>query len=75
MAPVGAPIGAPRLRVSMVLYSAIPARRRVALTIDGGSLTTLHEGEEASGIEVLQIQPDRVELRWQGQAFTLEVRS
>jgi len=61
--------------VSLVLYSETPARRRVALTIDGGSLTTLHEGEGAAGIEVVRIYPDKVELRWQGQAFMLEVRS
>lgn len=70
-----APAGAPRLRVSFLVYSNLPARRSVALTFDGGSLTTLREGEQANGVEVVHIRPDRVELRWQGETFTLEVRS
>ena len=68
------PAGLPRLRVSFLVYSAAPARRSVALTIENGSLTTLHEGEEVNGIEILRIRADGVELRWQGQAFLLPVR-
>jgi len=70
-----APMGAPRLRVSFLVYSAVVERRSVALTIDGGGLTTLREGDEAQGIQVVRIRPDRVDLRWQGETFTLEVRS
>jgi hypothetical protein len=69
------PPGAPHLRVSFLVYSKVPERRSVALTIADGGLTTLREGEEASGIEVVHIHPDKVELRWQGETFTLEVRS
>jgi hypothetical protein len=70
-----APMGAPRLRVSFLVYSSNVERRSVALTIDGGGLTTLREGDEAQGIQVVRIRPDRVDLRWQGETFTLEVRS
>ena len=69
------PAGAPRMRVSFLLYSSIPARRSVALTINDGGLTTLHEGDEAEGIGVVRISPDHVELRWQGETFRLDVRS
>jgi hypothetical protein len=71
----GAPAGAPRLRISFLVYSSLADRRTVVLTIDGGSLTTLREGDEAEGISVVQIHPDRVDLRWQGETFTLDVRS
>jgi hypothetical protein len=69
------PMGAPRLRVSFLVYSSVAERRSVALTIDGGGLTTMREGEEAQGIAVVRIRPDRVDLRWNGETFTLEVRS
>jgi hypothetical protein len=69
------PMGAPRLRVSFLVYSSVAERRTVALTIDGGGLTTLREGDEAQGVQVVRIRPDRVDLRWQGETFTLEVRS
>jgi hypothetical protein len=63
------------MRVSFLVYSSVAERRSVALTFDGGGLTTLREGEESNGIEVVRIRPDRVELRWQGEVFSLEVRS
>src|SRR5262249_31936926 len=44
------PPGAPRMRVSFLLYSSIPARRSVALTINDSGLTTPHQGREAEGI-------------------------
>jgi hypothetical protein len=71
----GPPAGAPRLRISFLVYSSLADRRSVVLTIDGGSLTTLREGDESNGISVVQIHPDRVDLRWNGEAFTLDVRS
>jgi hypothetical protein len=63
------------MRVSFLVYSSIAERRSVALTFDGGGLTTLREGDESNGVQVVHIRPDRVELRWQGEAFMLEVRS
>ena len=71
----GAPAGAPRLRISFLVYSGAADRRSVVLTIDGGGLTTLREGDESNGISVVEIHPDRVDLRWQGESFTLDVRS
>ncbi|MGH7895549.1 MAG: general secretion pathway protein GspB [Candidatus Binatia bacterium] len=68
------PAGVPHLRVSFLVYSSVPARRTVALTIGDAGLTTLHEGDEVGGLGVVRIHPDRVELRWNGEAFTLEVR-
>ena len=73
--PTRAPTGAPRLRVSFLVYSSVAERRSVVLTIGEGGLTTLREGDSADGVEVVRIRPDRVDLRWQGESFTLEVRS
>ena len=69
------PAGAPSMRISFLVYSSVAERRSVALTIGGVGLTTLHEGDQSNGVEVVRIHPDRVELRWQGEPFTLEVRS
>jgi hypothetical protein len=64
----------PRVRVSFLIYSPVASRRTVALTIEDGSLATLHEGEAAGGVEVTHIHPDHVELRHGGQTFTVQAR-
>lgn len=75
-APVFArsPTGAPRLKLSFLVYSAVPERRRVALSIDDASMVTLHEGESAHDVEVERIFADHVELRHGGRTFTLRAR-
>ena len=60
--------------LSFLLFSGSAERRSVALSIDGGGLETLHEGEESGGLEVVRILPDRVDLRWQGEPFTVRAR-
>jgi hypothetical protein len=72
--PRRAPAGAPDVRLSFLLFSPSAERRSVALTIDGGGLQTLQEGEASAGLEVVRILPDRVDLRWQGEAFTVRAR-
>lgn len=69
--PPVAPADAPPVHVSFLVYSKVPARRTVALTIDGGRLVTLHEGESAHDVEVERIRPDGVDLRWAGRSFAL----
>ncbi|MCW5889032.1 MAG: peptidoglycan-binding protein [bacterium] len=68
-----APSGAPAVRLSFLLYSSSAERRSVALQIEG-SLATLHEGDEASGVVVERILPDRAELSWNGERFTVRAR-
>jgi hypothetical protein len=68
------PAGAPRVQVSFLVYSRAPERRTVALTIDGGGMVTLREGESTSGVEVTRIHPDRVELRHAGRDYTITPR-
>ena len=46
----------------------------MALAIDGGGLQTLHEGESTGGLQVVRILPDRVDVRWEGEAFTVRAR-
>jgi hypothetical protein len=50
----------------------VPARRTVTLTIDGGDMVTLREGESAGSLEVARILPDRVHLRHGGQTFAVQ---
>jgi hypothetical protein len=69
------PAGAPAVRLSFLLYSPAPGRRTVALAIDNRGLETLHEGESSNdGVEVVRILPDRVELGWNGEHFTVRAR-
>src|SRR5262249_4211395 len=70
-----APAGAPPVRLSFLLYSPAPGRRTVALSIENRGLETLHEGESSTdGVEVVRILPDRVELGWNGERFTVRAR-
>jgi hypothetical protein len=69
------PAGAPAVRLSFLLYSPAPGRRTVALAIENRGLETLHEGETSNdGVEVVRILPDRVELGWNGEHFTVRAR-
>jgi type II secretory pathway component PulC len=69
-----APAGAPHVQLSFLLFSPSAERRSVALAIDGGGLQTLHEGESTGGLQVVRILPDRVDVRWEGEAFTVRAR-
>jgi len=64
----------PAVRLSFLVYSPSAERRSVVLATQGGGLTTLHEGERAGDIEVTRILPDSVELRYQGNVFTITPR-
>jgi type II secretory pathway component PulC len=68
------PAGAPHVQLSFLLFSPSAERRSVALAIDGGGLQTLHEGESTGGLQVVRILPDRVDVRWEGEAFTVRAR-
>lgn len=64
----------PRVRVSLLAYSHAAERRSVSLSIEGGPLVSLKEGEEANDIAVVRILPDRVDLRRGGITFTVQPR-
>jgi len=64
----------PTVRLSFLVYSPSTERRSVVLATEGGSLTTLREGERVGDIEVERILPDRVELRYEGRVFTVRPR-
>jgi hypothetical protein len=69
------PPTAPRVQISFLVYARAPERRMVWLSIDGGSLITLHEGEASGGVEVARILPDRIHLRHNGQLFLVRTRN
>ena len=69
------PPSAPRIQISFLVYARVPERRMVWLSIDGGSLITLHEGEGSGGVEVARILPDRVHLRHAGYLFLVRTRN
>jgi hypothetical protein len=65
------PSGAPHVQVNFLVYSRAPERRTVALTIDGGAMTTLHEGEQNGAIEIVRILSDRIHVRYDGRLFSV----
>jgi hypothetical protein len=58
----------------VLLYSRAADRRTVSLTIDGGDMVTLHEGESAGSIQVARILPERIHVRYEGRLFAVEAR-
>jgi hypothetical protein len=72
--PTRPPPGAPRVQVRFLVYSRVPDRRTVALSIDGGSMVTLREGESEADLKVERIMVDRVQLRHGGELFAVRAR-
>jgi hypothetical protein len=68
------PAALPRVQVGFLVYSRVPERRSVTVSIDGAGLVTLHEGDSFAGVEVSRILPDRVQLRHEGKVFVAEPR-
>ncbi len=69
------PRGAPRVRVSFLLYSEDPGRRRVMLTVnDATDLVTAYEGQRVEALEIARILPDEVHLRYEGKVFAVQPR-
>jgi hypothetical protein len=67
------PRGAPRVRVSFLLYSDDPGRRRVMLSVnDGTDLVTAYEGQRIEAFEIARILPDEVHLRYEGKVFAVQ---
>jgi len=69
-----APRGAPVIQLSFLVYSRVPERRRVAVSIAGGNMVTLHEGEAAGDVQVVRILPDGIHVRYQGALFAVHPR-
>jgi hypothetical protein len=68
------PVGAPHVLVNVLLYSRLPERRTVSLTVDGSGMVTLREGESIGGIEVTRILPERIHVRYDGRLFAVDAR-
>jgi len=69
------PADAPRVEVNVLLYSRLPERRTVSLTIAGGAMVTLREGESSGDFEVTRILPERIHVRYGGRMFAVEARN
>lgn len=67
----GPPAGAPDIHVSFLIYSSVPERRQVSLTIDNGPLVTLHEGQTAGSISLVRILRDRIHVEHGGRTFSV----
>jgi hypothetical protein len=68
------PSGAPKVRVNFLFYSREPARRRIMVTVDNGSLVTLFEGQSVDTLGVERILPNEVHFRFDGKLFAVRPR-
>ena len=67
----GPPAGAPEIHVSFLIYSSVPERRQVSLTIDNGPLVTLHEGQKTGSVSLVRILRDRIHVEQGGRTFSV----
>src|SRR5439155_24218807 len=70
--PTTPPPGAPTIAINFLVYSRVPERRTVALTIGGAGMVTLHEGEAAADVEIARILSDRVHVRFAGVLYSVK---
>lgn len=63
------------VRISFLAYSRIPDLRTVSLAVDGDRLVTLREGEKSGDLEIVHIHADRVEVKRNGEMFTVPARN
>jgi hypothetical protein len=68
------PPGAPRVQLSFLVYSSVPARRTVLLSVGGAGLVSLHEGESTGGVVVQRIFANRIHVRHGGDVFVVHPR-
>jgi hypothetical protein len=62
------------VHVSFLMYSSLPARRSVALSLEGAGMSTLREGEYFQGVRVVEIFADAVDLEWGGMRYRVPAR-
>jgi hypothetical protein len=67
----GPPKGAPEIHVSFLIYSAVPERRVVTMTINSGPLVTLHEGQRSGEISLVRILRDRIHVDHNGRIYSV----
>ena len=67
----GPPVGAPDIHVSFLIYSPVPERRVVTMTINSGPLVTLHEGQRSGDIALVRILRDRIHVDHNGRIFSV----
>lgn len=63
------------VRISFLAYSRIPDLRTVSLAVDGDRLVTLREGEKSGNLEIVRIHADRVDVKRNGEMFTVPARN
>ena len=69
---IGSVQGIPiRIHVSFLIYSSVPERRQVSLTIDNGPLVTLHEGQKSGSVSLVRILRDRIHVEHGGRTFSV----
>ena len=67
----GPPQGAPDIHVSFLIYSPVPERRVVSMTINNGPLVTLHEGQRSGDISLVRILRDRIHVDHNGRIYSV----
>mgnify|MGYP001338948889 CR=1 FL=1 len=66
-----APGGAPQVAINILQWSAEPARRFAFVSVDGGNMTQVREGDHIGGLTVKQIHQQMIEFGFNDSTFLL----
>ena len=65
------PSGAPNVAINIVQWSASADRRFAFVSVDGGGMTQVREGDEISGLTVKRIYQEMIEFAHDGSSFLM----
>jgi hypothetical protein len=66
-----APGGAPRVSINILQWSTEPGRRFAFVSVDGGGMTQVREGDRIGGLTVKQIHQQMIEFGFNDSSFLL----
>jgi hypothetical protein len=66
-----APGGAPQVAINILQWSAEPARRFAFVSVDGGNMTQVREGDHIGGLTVKHIHQQMIEFGFNDSTFLL----
>jgi hypothetical protein len=65
------PTGAPNVAINIVWWSPVDERRMAFVSVDGGNMTQVREGDQVSGLTVKHIYQQMIEFAQGESSFLL----
>ena len=66
-----APGGAPQVAINILQWSAEPGRRFAFVSVDGGNMTQVREGDRIGGLTIKHIHQQMIEFGFNDSTFLL----